>query len=227
MSGPLKVQCPHCGSKYRVERQYAYRTFRCGSCARRFLLPRAVPVPSDESVSSATEPAARLPRIAKMVLSVWILFHFAGIVVAAASVAPSSNLAQSGWTVFRPYLQLLYLNHGYRFFAPNPGPSTLLGWTLEFADGHAEQGEIPHRTIWPRLYYHRHFMLTEFLNFAPPDWHKSYARHLCHTTGAAKVTLVRRVHFVPDMEAVRNGRKLVAPESYQETPLGSFRCDEL
>jgi hypothetical protein len=98
-------------------------------------------------------------------------------------------LWDGAWRSFRPYLQLLYLNHGYKYFAPEPGPSTLLAYTMEFADASSRQETIPNRDIHPRLLYHRHFMLTEFLNFGPDDWHRSYARHLCRTYGAEKVTL--------------------------------------
>ena len=37
--------------------------------------------------------------------------------------------------VFRPYLEAAYLDHGYAFFAPDPGPSHLVRYELEFDDG--------------------------------------------------------------------------------------------
>ena len=66
-----------------------------------------------------------------------------------------------------PYLQILYLNHGYQFFAPEPGESTLLAFEAERDDGTVVRGRIPDRTTWPRLLYHRHFMLTEHMSDAP------------------------------------------------------------
>jgi hypothetical protein len=57
----------------------------------------------------------------------------------------------------------MYLDHGYFFFAPNPGPSHLVGirdQSVLFPD---------RKEQWPRLLYHRYFMLSEFYNnsFAP------------------------------------------------------------
>ncbi len=69
------------------------------------------------------------------------------------------------------YIELAYLHHGYFFFAPNPGPSHLMDITLYDADGSQRHLRLPnHRAQWPRLLYHRHFMLSEFLNqlYTPP-----------------------------------------------------------
>lgn len=82
----------------------------------------------------------------------------------------------------RGYSQFTYLDHGYAFFAPEPGPSHLIRATVtptEPGDG-SEPGPNPVAPIvrnypdlndqWPRLLYHRHFMLAEFLNdiYHPP-----------------------------------------------------------
>jgi hypothetical protein len=168
-------------------------------------------------------------RLLVYLLNVWLVFHLAAIIIAPASVSPSSEMVQSAWRVVRPYLQLLYLNHGYHYFAPEPAESTLLTYTVELDDGTTFSGRIPHRRIHPRLLYHRHFMLTEFLNFPPPDqqqvWHRSYARHLCRKYGAAKVSLSRITHYLPQRRAVLAGAKLDDPASYTEEPLGTYQCD--
>ena len=68
------------------------------------------------------------------------------------------------------YGQMLYLDRGYAFFAPDPGPSHLM--TVEVRDPGADQSSSKVRRFpsldeqWPRLMYHRHFMLAEFLNDA-------------------------------------------------------------
>jgi hypothetical protein len=200
---------------------------------------------NDETQSSATaaalpsevaEPAGaadvvrRPPRWLRGIVSCWILFHLAAIVSAPASVAPSSRLAQRSWAFFRPYLQLLYLNHGYHYFAPEPSFSTLVAYRVERPDGSRLDGRIPHRDIRPRLLYHRHFMLTENFNFAPQDserpWYRTYARHLCRRHGGERASLTRQTHYLPTMEAVREGVSLDDPASYAEEPLGIFSCDE-
>ena len=64
----------------------------------------------------------------------------------------------------------MFLNHGYAFFAPNPGSSFLLRAHLEFDDGReplvVNLPDADQRT--PRLLYHRYFMLSEHFNAAFP-----------------------------------------------------------
>ena len=61
-----------------------------------------------------------------------------------------------------PFHRALFLGHGYRFFAPNPGPSHLVQYKITRADGTQLEGAFPDREkIKPRLLYHRWFMLSE------------------------------------------------------------------
>lgn len=63
-----------------------------------------------------------------------------------------------------PVHQVLYLSHGYRFFAPDPGPSHLLVYRLHYSDGRVMEKRFPDpERISPRLRYHRWFMLSETL----------------------------------------------------------------
>lgn len=112
-------------------------------------------------------------------VSLAVTWHLVGVIVAPLSVPPrfegrDSVLGSQLKTVYTPYITALYLNHAYKFFAPNPGDSHLVRYDLYFADGTkkigAEEQAFPDRLRhWPRLLYHRHFMLTEFINdFAPP-----------------------------------------------------------
>lgn len=82
--------------------------------------------------------------------------------------APDAGLVRGG---LGPYIDFAYLHHGYFFFAPNPGPSHLMDITLIDADGGRRHLRLPdHQAQWPRLLYHRHFMLSEFLFqlYTPP-----------------------------------------------------------
>ena len=165
-------------------------------------------------------------------VNLWLLFHLAGIVIAPWSVPPSSRLVRNSWRVIGPYVQILFLNHGYHYFAPEPGSSTLVAYVLEMPDGRTETGRIPNRTIWPRLLYHRHFMLTEFLaaseNYPPAvrdGLIRSMARELCREHGAVRVTLSKVTHRLPTMEHIRAGGTL--NENYEEEPLGTYTCDGL
>ncbi len=153
------------------------------------------------------------------------------LVIAPLAVAPTSRLWQRTWTVFRPYLEGLNLNHGYHFFAPEPGPSHLVHFELRFDDGRVEQGIFPNvQQHQPRLRYHRHFMLSEFLNNLAIDDSRrelfdavahSYAEHLRHEHRVAEVTLSLRRHYVPSLQFISSGKRLDDPSLFAERPLGT------
>lgn len=183
---------------------------------------------SDEAALSISTSARRRSwrRPLCWAVNCWLVFHLAAIVIAPASVAPSSDLVRSSWLVVRPYLQALYLNHGYHFFAPEPAESTLLAYVAERPDGTAVRGRIPNRSIAPRLLYHRHFMLSEHMAVAPLELHDAWLRsvtaHLRHKYGAARVRLTLQTHLLPTRDMVRRGVRLDDPASYAEQPLGVF-----
>ncbi len=131
--------------------------------------PERMPAP-DSSIT--------LPLAWRIGLSGLLLFHLAAVFLAPFQFAcrvgngSSSPLADGLIYAFRPYIGALYLDHGYFFFAPNPGPSHLVDYRVEFADGRpAVTGRFPDlKKQQPRLKYHRHFMIAEALNnqFEPP-----------------------------------------------------------
>jgi len=120
-----------------------------------------------------SSPAPILPPVFKAILSVLLVLHLTAVFIApfafACRVGPASSpLADGLMSGFRPYIDALFLNHGYFFFAPDPGPTHLVRYRLEFDDGRESIiGTFPnlaeHR---PRLLYHRHFMLAEAINNA-------------------------------------------------------------
>jgi len=168
-----------------------------------------------------------------VLVNVWLVYHLAAIVLAPWSVPPASRLVQNSWRAVGAYDQILFLNHGYHYFAPEPGNSTLVAYVLEMPDGSLQTGRIPNRDIHPRLLYHRHFMLTESLasdDLSPSvrtELIRAMARELCREHHARRVTLSRVTHRLPSMEFVRAGGALDDPESYTEEPLGTFSSDEL
>lgn len=119
-----------------------------------------------------------LPRWAKATISVLLLFHLAAVFVAPFAVACDTGASSSPAVApvrrwLDPYITLMFLNHGYFFFAPDPGPNHLVDYKVEFDDGRTPvSGRFPDlKTEQPRLLYHRHFMLSESLYsaFAPPE----------------------------------------------------------
>ncbi len=122
---------------------------------------------------------------------------------------------------FAPYLNLLYLNHGYSFFAPEPGGSHLVEYEVVRADGSTVTGRFPElSTHWPRLRYHRHFMLADqaphlvdivMQTGAPPELvGRSYGRHLLrvHDGQVARLRLLYHrllwPHEVLDSKSLRD-----------------------
>ena len=181
--------------------------------------------PQPETVAAAADWES-VPRWLRRAISCWLLFHVVSLTSSPLAVPPSSQLFQSTWRFFQPYVQALYLSHGFHYFAPEPGESTLVAFTVERASGAPIHGIMPHRRIWPRLLYHRHFMLTESL-FAIPEelrerWHESYARCLARQYRGHKVQLARVRHYLPSPQMVRDGVLLAHPESYERTELGIY-----
>ncbi len=184
----------------------------------------------------------------RTVVSGLLVFHLVAVFLPPFAFETSSSpFVQPLMRFFDPYVNAAYLNHGYAFFAPDPGPSFLLRASMEFDDGR----ETIHRTLpdlsidWPRLRYHRHFMLSEHLNRAflpkevPPEvaadpdqlmyWQQSRSlyearraaiiAHLKKKHGAARVNLRRVEHRLlsPD-EVLQPRARMDAPETYIELP---------
>ncbi len=172
-----------------------------------------------------------LKRFGFLLLNGWLIFHLFAIVVCPASVEPASPLAQSGFEFVSPYLHALYLDHGFHYFAPDPGASTLVAYTLEFPDGSTKTGRFPDRSISPRLFYHRYFMLSEYLGNGPeelqPFVERAFARNLCRESGAIRVSLTRVTHDTAAVEEILRGLTLNDASLFKETPLGTYTVEEL
>ena len=64
-----------------------------------------------------------------------VAYLAAVIVPPLAGPPPASDLAMAALQPMRPLVGALFLGHGYRFFAPNPGPGHSIQWTMKMADG--------------------------------------------------------------------------------------------
>jgi len=75
-----------------------------------------------------------LPSIGRrIVISLFILFHFGGILTAVTSVSPAPWMMTQIWTtVYRPYLYFMWLNNAYHFYSPEPGPANLMWFCIEY-----------------------------------------------------------------------------------------------
>ncbi len=106
-----------------------------------------------------------------------------------------------------PVHRALFLGHGYRFFGPDPGPSHLVVYRITDHQGNQIERHFPDRTeIWPRLLYHRWFMLSETV----------YQEHA--STPNEKSYLETAQEFDKQIQALRfNGRSALARRMTEES----------
>ncbi len=174
---------------------------------------------------------------ATIALLVWLA---AVVVPPLAGPAPASELA--GWLLqpLRPLVGAAHLGHGYRFFAPNPGPGHSLLWTMTMPDGSTRNGRIPDPVAdRPRLLYHRRFMVSEKIAvLVPPsdapeeirerarrEWQplvKGVAANLLRREGGVSVRIDTVEHYLPDPQEVISA----AITSDVVTPLGTYAWSE-
>jgi hypothetical protein len=183
----------------------------------------------------------RLGTVLRVIISLWIVWHFAGVFLAALSIPPTSSLVLD--IAQRPpmqwYLDALYLNQGHSFFAPEVGPGTLVRYELYDQSGRVmEQGEFPKRgAYWPRLRYHRHFMLADqssmpgdeqFSKLWQRKYLEAYARHLLRVNENAQAVKVQRIaHWPLPRDYKLQGRTLTDPEGYEVLSEATQRRSDL
>jgi hypothetical protein len=200
------------------------------------------PTPKPVTPTKQREPGASPKRngrpgtALRVVISLWIVWHFTGVFLAALSIPPTSplvlDIAQSGKFFFGAplmqwYLDAMYLNQGHSFFAPEVGPGNLIRYELYDQSGRVtEQGELPSKKdYWPRLRYHRHFMLADQSSMPGDEqfskqWQRkylqSYARHLLRVNESAQAVKVQRIaHWPLPRDYKLQGRTLTDPEGYE------------
>jgi hypothetical protein len=221
----------------------------------RELKPPGRAVPGESAAVKLPPPWLRLVLSLAVViqLSAVIAEPFQFFTRSLRGVSPAAEPLRS---VLSPYIEFAYLNHGYFFFAPEPGPSHLIDCQMTLEDGKQAHLRFPDRGAqWPRLLYHRHFMLAENLHqlWAPPldetllaaddplrplllaDRQRfeavrdSMRRHIKQRYGAQAVTLERVEHRLPSSDEVfRDRMRLDDPNLYvtlPDTPLDG--TDEL
>lgn len=119
-------------------------------------------------------------------------------------------------TFFHDYLNLLYLNHGYEFFAPDPAGTHIIDYQVTTADGNVVEGRLPsHAEHWPRLLYHRHMMLTEQTQMPAmgPASGQHYADHLATLYGGNS-RLELKFHGLLPPYRIAEETPLDAPSTY-------------
>ena len=213
---------------------------RCAFCHHRVAIgPKATLLPDpvrlaaaalgDRGIVGAVPDRVPLPlrRLGLCLLHVWLVFHLAAIVIAPATIEPSSQLQRNGFLVVGPYLEAVSLNHGYHYFAPDPGESRLVEATWTGAGGQKQTRRLPDREIVPRLLYHRYFMITESQPQASDDPDRArqhyaaiengFRRRYGWTGGHVELTRIR--HRLARPQLIRAGFGLDDPEQYIAEPV--------
>jgi len=116
---------------------------------------------------------------------------------------------------FHDYLNLLYLNHGYEFFAPDPAGTHVIDFQVTQADGKVIEGRLPsHDHHWPRLLYHRHMMLAEQTPMMGPKSGLQYADHLATLYGGPS-QMQLKMHLLLPPHRVADKTPLDAPSTFR------------
>lgn len=159
-------------------------------------------------------PNAWLRRLASI-----LIVAFLAIVILGPLSNPiaSRHLTAPLAAYVSPVHRALFLGHGYRFFAPNPGPSHLVQYKITRADGTQRESVFPDReTIKPRLLYHRWFMLSEtvYSEHAQTPSPREFERlNLSRTQQVKALNKGGRLVLARSLEATRKREE----EAYQRT----------
>lgn len=200
---------------------------------------------SDETVN----PNSSLRPLTRVLLSGFLAVHVFATFLSPFhfnTIPPGGRPApDADWLLpwFQPYINFMFLNHGYAFFAPDPPAANhLIRGTLVFDDDQADVNrQYPDRNRQrPRLLFHRHFMLTEFLhgNYPgpPPESNddavrenylrslrtyyrlkSSFENHLQVSSAAKSATVTRIEHrMIPYEVLLRESPSLNDPRTFSD-----------
>jgi hypothetical protein len=173
--------------------------------------PAPKPRPATPQREGSGRRAGRPALAIRVVFTVFIVWHFTGVFLAALSVNNNSELVlgiAQHWPM-QWYLDLLYMNQGHSFFAPEVGPGHVIRYQLLDQNGREiEHGDFPSRKEhWPRLLYHRYFMLADQSELPFNDktnrdlWQRRYleafGRQLLREHVQAETVVLRRYNHWP------------------------------
>lgn len=161
--------------------------------------------PTPEPREARVKRDGKLGPALRVFISIVIVWHFAAVFLAALCIPDSSPLVYD-IAQRRPmqwYLDLLFLNQGHAFFAPDVGPGHVIRYELFDQSGRSIAiGDLPslkeHR---PRLRYHRHLMLADQAPVRDGKWDRyfleAYARQLLRDHPEAQAVRLRHYAHWP------------------------------
>jgi hypothetical protein len=214
-------------------------SFKAPVAAPPQMKPNRPQMPGSERDAPTPQPRPKqrkpgqVPMAVKILVSLLVAWHVSAVFLAPLSIQPSSPLVQKvAQNYMQWYLDALYLNHGYHFFAPEPGAGHLIRYRLTDDRGQVvSEGDFPNKeSNWPRLLYHRYFMLAEQCevggtseadaNRRRDEYLKAYARELLRAHPTATAVQVERIkHHLLYAEDKLLIDSDPAKEPYRENPL--------
>lgn len=160
--------------------------------------------PESKREGGAAKRGGRPGPILRLLVSMWIIWHFTAVFLAALQVPGTSDLvnkiAQSPKSPMRLYLNALYLNQAHSFFAPEVGPGHVIHYELyDQSNRIVENGKLPDKKEHtPRLFYHRHMMLADQSDGPMQrQFLEAFARHLLRGNKDAQSVRVKRYAHWP------------------------------
>ena len=124
---------------------------------------RASAATDETPVEQVWQPAVFQSRAFRRLISVVICGYLLVVMLGPLANPVGSEFLTRPWAnAVAPLHRMLFLGHGYRFFGPDPGPGHLVVYRVTDAQEQLTEGRFPDREQhWPRLLYHRWFMLSE------------------------------------------------------------------
>lgn len=132
----------------------------------------------------------------KIIVSLVVLFHFSAIFSHVLSGGGPMAMRQVA-SYYRPYLKTMWLDNGYRFYAPDPGPTEVIWYKLQYDDGSTHWTQVPRREDFNlRMPFQRHMsiallasMMNELEPVKPKEDAASVASVLINNTPTLRTVL--------------------------------------
>ena len=167
-----------------------------------------------------------LKRTGFVALNLWLAVHVYCVASAPLTMEPHSDTLSAIAEPAQPYNQALFLNHGYHYFAPDVGSSTIIEYRIPRPEDVDITGRFPHPGIGPRLLYHRYFMLADNFRAFPEEFQadimSAYARHFAEQHDSEVIQLKITEHAPAAAARIVAGGTLSDADSFRVAGEGTW-----
>lgn len=178
---------------------------------------------SKATFAKATFATARR-RLGFVAGSLFLAWHALAIVVGPA---PASHAAGAAYPAFAPYLRVLDLDHGWSFFAPNPGRGRLLRYAVIDGAGARHDRRLTEALTPLDPAYLRWTTLYAYLDVDLPHHLRAAADHLCRRhrdLDPRAIVFVHRDQLTLTPESYRAGHRPLDEDYVTTTELAPLEC---